>query len=189
MPTDEENMFLDQQIDSLGVGTAVVVEQAHDLAALESDFICSRVIVDAVLHQNGAPIAAGPVLLILARGDTSIAQVSAALDGTNDYDRTPTAGEDQQVIKRALNRALVLRIPMRNSYGWGFDTAGQEEIVGRFEYNGPPLGMVLEKGAKRSWLFPRDIGWRWFIWNGSDLVLSGDSDFHAQIQMIGVWTN
>ncbi len=187
VPTDEETNRVDVSVNSLGVNTAQAVESSHDLTDLETDFVCSRVMVDAIIEQTGAPLNPGPLWLILARGDTTIAQISAAMDGTNNYDRTPTAGEDQQVIKRALQNALVLKIPATNDVGF-LGVSSTERLISSFKYNGPPLGMSLEKGSKRSWMFPRDIGWRWFFYNSNGIVMSGDSALDATIKMRGVWT-
>ncbi len=188
MATDKETSRFGVTANSLAGDTALAVENSHDLAQLETDFVCSRVVVDANLEQVGAPVIAGPIFLVLARGDSSIATVAAALNGSINYDRTPTEGEDPQTAKRALQRQIVLKIPMTMLQHWRPAANDSNNLVGKFEYNGPPLGLSLEKGSKRSYLFPRDIGWRWFIYNSSTTVLSGDTRIDGNVDMVGVWT-
>ncbi len=185
MATDKETSRIGVTANSLAANTSLAVENSHDLAALESDFICSRVRLDANIDQVGAPAIHGPLFMILGRGDLDIAQVTAVMDGTNNYDRTPAEGEATQMIKRTLNNQIVLIVPATRHVRWG---ASDVNLTAKFEYNGPPLGLSLEKGVKRSYLFPRDIGWRWFLYNSSTTVLSGDTRLDGNVTMIGVWT-
>ena len=173
---------------SQGSITAVQLSSTFKGSALEGDFQMSRVQIDGTLvsgpqSDTSAELQDGPVYLVLARGDMAAADVTAALNGTMNVDLTP-AGGSLNAVKIATEKGIILLIPM-NRYSIINDESAAE-YTARFglSYNGPPLGMSLEQGVKRSYVFPKNIGWAWFIFNGGP-PLDAEGQTSWYIRMTG----
>ncbi len=185
MATDDEYLVFTGTWNNLPDGDALLLESGHDLDQAEADFICSRVDVNAWFTQVGAGHAMGPLDLVLALGNLGITEVENVLNGVNNHDSTPAAGDDQQAVKRAKNRSVVLTIPIE-LWDVNPDLTVDAANYG-CRYNGPPLGRSLAEGRNRSFTFPRNVGWRWFLMNRSGGAAPATTLREAAVKMTGVW--
>ncbi len=159
---------------SLGAVSVAQLDATRSVAAMEGDFLVSRVHVSCVWAHAPEVVAVaskrGPYFLVLSSGAMTVAQVEDALDGTFNIDLTP-AGGDLSRVNIAHVKGIVMMIPFKRDFIMNDNDATAEGTVTWIaEYNGPPLGLSLADGRKRSWLFPKNIGYRWMLFaagNGS----------------------
>lgn len=156
-------------LNSLSSQTPAIVESTQTLSANEADFQMSRVMVECQFSEGPqsdttAEMDHGPFFLFLCRGDVDITQLLSALNEAGNVDLTPIAAANQ-ASEIAIERAIVLMIPFK------FDGTVRDEAAAEYtarfsaSYNGPPLGMSLEEGRKRSYVFPKNVGWKWGVHN------------------------
>lgn len=159
---------------SLSALSVAQLSALNSVGANEGDFQVSRVMTECMwemgLEVIGAVSKRGPFFLILASGAMTVAQVEDAVDGTLNIDLTP-AGGDLARVNAAQTRGVILMIPFELVESFNDNDATAEAIsVWHASYNGTPLGLSLEKGRTRSWVFPKNVGWRWHLFaagNGS----------------------
>lgn len=167
-------------IGSVSAVSAVQLSALNSLSANEGDFQCSRVNVKCHMAMIPEVVAVaskkGPFYLVLSSGAMTAAQVTAALDGSLNIDLTP-AGGDLARLSAAQVRGVILMIPFELSNFVANDNDATAEVTALWvaSYNGPPLGMSLEKGRTRSWVFPKNIGWRWMIFAAGNGITNGST--------------
>jgi len=187
-----ENVANSTGANALTQLTAAQISSTFSLSALEGDFVTSRVIVGAVLSDGPQPdttseLREGPFYLVLARGDMTAAQVTAALDGSLNVDLTP-AGGTLNKVSIAQQRGIILMIPFENKLIVNDEAAAELTAKWTLDYNGPPLGLSLAEGRKRSYTFPKNIGWRWHVFAGGD-SLDDDGFFNMYCRHVGRFTD
>ncbi len=158
------------------------------MAALEGDFQMSR--VDAHMQMVSGPrsdtsveLGDGPAMLVLARGDLTAANVTAVLNGSLNVDLTPAGGTINQVSV-ATERGVILTVPLVSEAILNDEAAAEYTERRIAVYNGPPLGRSLEMGRVRSYVFPKSIGWAWFLFNGG-ITMDADGSLQFYFRMTG----
>ncbi len=172
---------------SLANLTAVQVSSTFKVGANEGDFQMSRIHASARITNGPQTDTVGelergnPMYLVLARGDMTAAQVTAALNGTLNVDLTPAGGTLNRV-SIAQERGIILMEEFMFSGHLNDEGAGEYTDRWQARVNGPPLGNSLEQGRVRSYVFPKNIGWAWFVFNaGPALDAEGEFQFYARM--------
>lgn len=174
-------------LNSLGALAAVRVLGTRRLTLIESDFVMADIELHASLQTSQADSLGaqhtGPYLLCLHDGVANDADVAAMLNGTDNYDRSPTTGEDPQAAKRARNAQLLLIIPFM-LMGINSDSASDLTFHNyEAHYEGPPL---RKKSGVKTWTFPRQRGWTWSLFNGGG-VMNSSQVLSIIARYKGVW--
>ncbi len=156
----------------------------HVTTNLEGDYQMSRMritcdVIVAGISDTSNTLQQEPLFLVLGRGDSTAAQIAAALVGeSQEVDLTPAAGTLASEAD-AHQRAIICVLDL-DPVGIVHDEAGSSVTVWhRAKYNGAPMGLNLKEGSKADYVFPKDVGWRWSIVNGSGTVIPTSANNEA----------
>ena len=174
-------------VDSLDTLVAAQVSSVHKVGALEGDFQMSRIALTSFLtlgFDSDSNIALNNQLyLVLARGDLTTANVATALGVGGNPDLTP-AGGTIFGEKKARESSIILMLPFKYR-GVSVDVANATVVLRQdLEYNGGPLGMSLRAGVNHSYVFPKNVGWAWHVYNAGS-ILGSNTNFQMYARMTG----
>ncbi len=178
MATNTRTVWINESVvgsvvhNSLASLAGVDLVTDHAAASNVGDYQMSRMRITAEVVIAGASDASslnrGPWFLVMARADMTAAQVAAATVGEGqELDLTPSAGT-VQLVSDAHQRGIICILDLDLAGRILHDEAGTSvHYLLRAMYNGPPLGLSLKEGTKASYVFPKAVGWKWVIVNGS----------------------
>ncbi len=155
----------------------------HAAASNVGDYQMSRMritcdVILAGISDSSNTLQQVPLFLVMARADMTSAQVAAALMEGQELDLTPSAGT-VQLVSDAHQRGIICILDL-DPVEIVHDEAGSSVTVWlRAKHNGPPMALNLKEGSKMDYTFPKSVGWKWVIVNGSGTVVPTSANNEA----------